>query len=652
MFWISFAAALLTIPSAAQSAAEPPSRALLRELTASTRLAGTTGSSFGAKVVARHLAAAGYEVELDSREVLLSLPRKIEIAIHENAWNEVPLSARIDRFDADAIPPGDVPKYNAWTKSGDVRAIAVDAGYGLRADFERLKELGVDVRGTVAIVRYGKSYRGVKVDLAAQYGCAAVLLFDDASRDGAERGPVWPMGPWKPDWEAQRGSISPMGRTPGDPSTPGWPSPAKGEPVRRLSSAELDLALPKIPCIPIGSAEARSILARLAEVDVSAAAEGTPAVRERIGPGPVQVRLSVDVPRELRSVINVIGRLHGESQDFVLAGGHRDAWVRGANDNGAGCVGMLRAAQHLGERAKSGWKPKSGIAFAFWDAEEFGLIGSTEWAEAHADTLRAHALLYVNADVGISGIRMRHASGTPGVLAMLQRVLERNATAPYDASVDASARPANLWEEWRVAIDGGEPRLSLPGSGSDFAVFLHHLSLPVLEVGLGGSSGGQYHTAFDDFVQVDRYLDPGFVGHELYGRLMADLLAEVATLGRASFDAVEAAREMARRAREAGREGGETPWLGTERAERIAVAFESAAEALRPGVAFYPSLALSTGLPDRVWYRNPLWTPGLEDGYGSETFPLLRIAAAKSTEELDREIAVLVASIGRLAPEK
>ena len=645
---------LLALALCTAGAGDPPSRELLLELTSTPRLAGTSGSVVGAKIVARRLEEAGWKVETDVREVLLSLPRSIELAIYDDAFADRPVVERKDRFDPDAIPPADVPKCNGWSASGTVRAAVVDAGYGLREDFERLKSLGVDVRGCVALARYGKCYRGIKVDLATQYGCSAVLLFSDADEDGPEKGPTWPEGPWKPDWEAQRGSINPIAHVPGDPSTPGWPSPKPGEKgARRATAEEIAEALPKIPCIPIGWRDAKALIQRLAPVAVrDAEGRETP---EALGPGPVQARVAVDQPRDYRTIRNVIGRLPGASEDTVIAGAHRDAWVRGANDDGAGTVAMLRAAQHLGGKVREGWKPKRTITLAFWDAEEFGLIGSTEWGEANEAWLREHALAYINADTGVNGPRFRGAGGTPGMLAVLQRVLARIPPAP---TKDGAPAPANLWEEWRALVkeraksepEKAEPRLGLPGSGSDFAVFVHHLSIPSLEPSFGGSGGGgAYHTTFDDFSFVEKYVDPGFVGHETAGRLLAELLAEIADYA-SFFDEAEAARELARRAREAATETALAPNL-----ERIAQSFEQAAERresatfdVSPWKPFYRSLELESGLEGRAWYRNRLWAPGLEDGYGSETFPTLRVAAAKGEEALAAEAKSIVESVDRL----
>ncbi len=663
----------LALAAGGDTAPAPPSRELLLELTEVPRLAGTSGSVVGAKIVARRLEEAGWKVEIDAREVLLSLPRSIEFSIYDDAFADRPAVERRERFDPDAIPAGDVPKCSGWSASGTVRAAVVDVGYGVREDFERLKSLGVDVRGSVALARYGKCYRGIKVDLAAQYGCSAVLLFSDAEEDGPAKGPTWPEGPWKPDWDAQRGSINPIAHVPGDPSTPGWPSPKPGaKEARRASAQEIADALPKIPCIPIGWRDAKALLSKLALVTVTEKAttdKESKETHEALGPGPVQARIVVEQPRDLRTIRNVVARLPGESEDTVIAGAHRDSWVRGANDDGAGTVAMLRAAQLLGEKAKSGWKPKRTITLGFWDAEEFGLVGSTEWGEANEAWLREHAVAYVNADTAVNGPHFRGAGGTPGMLAVVRRVAARIPCAPAKdaspAAADATAPtnlPTNLWEEWAALArerakgdpDKAEPRLGLPGSGSDFAVFVHHLSIPCVEPGFGGSGGGgAYHTTFDDFSFVEKFVDPGFIGHELAGRFFAELLAEIADYG-AFFDEAEAARELARRGRETASEPKLDPRIGAS-LERIAQSFDRAAERrdhetfdVAPWKPFYRMLEIESGIEGRTWYRNRLWAPGLEDGYGSETFPSLRTAAAKGEEALAAETDAIVESIDRL----
>ncbi|MEM7310061.1 MAG: M28 family peptidase [Planctomycetota bacterium] len=606
-------------PPAAPTPNDPPARGLSRKLTAQPRLASTEGGMAAARFVAMTLAKAGFEVELDERIVCLSLPRRIELALFA-ADSKEPWVHRVETYDAGASNPGDVPRYSAWSTSDSVRAEVFEAGRGLRADYERMRAEGVEFEDRIALVKYGGAYRGVKAELAAEYGCAGVLLYSDPASDGYARGPAWPEGPWKPGDAAQRGAISALTRAPGDPTTPGWPSPRLGEEGRRLSDDERDARLPTLPCLPIGGEEAVQIRRRLRSGEA------------------VEARLDLDIPRDNHLIVNVIARLEGEEPGFVVAGNHRDAWVRGAHDAGSGTVALLRAAQRLGARARAGWKPRYGIVLGFWDAEEFGLIGSTEWAEAYADELRDEAIAYVNADAAVSGTRFR-ASAAPGLLATLRAALER---VP-----DPAADSGTVWDQWAGA---GTPRPGLPGSGSDYTVFLHHLSIPVVDISLSGNSGGQYHTRFDDFELMERFLDPGWVGHEAAGHLLEELLVELDARGFAALDNGAAVRELAGLVRGAY----EADWLPEPPARRLGQAFESLAaaadaraEAASPVDAGTPRLypALAAPLADRPWYRNRLWAPGLETGYAAETLPALRTAAAEGGEALAKEVESLAQAL-------
>jgi N-acetylated-alpha-linked acidic dipeptidase len=602
----------------------PPSRALSLELTQSSRLAGTIGSITGSEIVAKHLRAAGWKVEFDDREVMLSMPRRLGFAVYVDGEAKTPAHERVERFDPDAIPPGDVPAFNAWSASGKARGKVVDVGFGLAADYERLAKSGVEVKGCVALARYGRAYRGVKAQQAEEHGCVAVLLFSETSSDGGEKGPVWPEGPWKPDFEVQRGSILPVANAPGDPTTPDGPSSKNGVKCERIGGSALDDALPKILCLPIGVRDVRAIWTRMKNGE-----DGKP-----LGPGPVEVELDLDVPRELRTIRNVIATLPGQDDQLVIAGAHRDAWVRGAQDSGSGCVALLRVAQHLGERAKAGWKPGHTLQLAFWDAEEFGLIGSTEWGEANADHLRDKCLIYVNEDACVSGTQVS-ASGAPGMLGAVHRLFDRLKTADGKKT---------LWEDWSSRAKDNTPSLGLPGGGSDHAVFIHHLCIPVLEVGFGGNDGGGYHTTFDDFALMDRFLDPGWVGHELAGNVLSELLVQLASEPDAGFDVEEAATAFAMHARKLGDE----PWFGTERGQKLATEFDALAHtAAAPTwkqahrrVRLYQSFEHPSGLTDRAWFSNELWAPALDNGYGSETWPRLRALHA-SPSALDDEVTLL-----------
>lgn len=595
--------------------APPPSRALSMDLCAIPRLAGTAGSERAARWVSAKLNAAGWDVGIETRGALLSLPRSIDFSASA-AGSE--LFRRRDRFDANAVPPGDVPLYHAWAKSGIAEGRVVDVGRGLRADFEALVAAEVQLKGTIALARYGGAYRGVKVALATEFGCAGCLIFSAPDEDGPTKGDTWPKGPWKPGYDAQRGSILSLTTAPGDPSTPGFASPLwdtegtatagtnEAPDTKPLMGAALEARLPKIPSLPIGSAHAGAMLDRM-----QAGEE-------------VTARIVLDMQVERRALFNVIASLKPTpdwSGDFVIAGTHRDAWVRGAQDSGSGVVSLVRAAQRMGDKFQAGWRPEHEIRVAFWDGEESGLMGSTEWGEAHADEIQAHCLAYINGDACVSGLNF-HISGTPGLEGSIRGAL---------GQIDSPKTGASMADDWLNAAKDGQPHLGLPGSGSDYTVFLHHLGIPVLDFGLSGNGGGQYHTAFDDFAQMDRFLDPTWAGHEKAAEVFAGLLIEVSTAGRASFDAALAARELSRAM-------AATTSEDTAAVVEVCTALDLLALAAADGglgedaPRLYQLLAAPNGLPGRPWYRNVLWAPGHETGYAAVTLPTLADGASAIVE--------------------
>jgi len=400
-------------------------------------------------------------------------------------------------------------------------------------------------------------------------------------------------------------------------STPGWPSPPPGAPGKRLSEEEWNARLPRILCTPITGAEYAAIR------DAGALA---------------RVTLQLDLRRELFDIVNVIATLSGTSEDLVVVGNHRDAWVRGAQDAGSGTVALVRAAQLLRERIEEGWKPGCTLVFAFWDAEEFGLIGSTEWGEANVDRLGEHGLLYVNADSAVSGLRFG-VNGSPGWSSVLAATLAR---IP-DPRHDEFAPGTTLLDTWNGKQKPGT--LGLLGSGSDFTVFVHHLGVPALNFAFRGNRGGQYHTRFDDFDHMDRFLDPTWRGHETAARFVCELVSEVSERGRSALDGAEAAASLAARVRGAGVEVTDgSRWLGSPRAERLASVLDTIATQFRGGredAHFYRVLLQEGGLEGRPWYRNPFWAPGMETGYAAETLPDLRLAARHGPAELERAVEAL-----------
>ncbi|MDG2144284.1 MAG: M28 family peptidase, partial [Planctomycetota bacterium] len=411
---------------------------------------------------------------------------------------------------------------------------------------------------------------------------------------------------------------------PGDPSTPGFASPLwstegtatagsnESPDAAPLDGDALTARLPKIPSVPLGSRHAELLIEQLAT-----GAE-------------VTVRLELDMLVERRALYNVIGSLKPAPDwtgDFVMAGTHRDAWVRGAQDSGSGVVSLVRAAQHLGAKYAAGWRPKNELRLAFWDGEESGLMGSTEYGEAFADEIQERCLAYLNGDACVSGLNFR-VSGTPGLELVLSQALGRIAS-PKTAD-------ATLRNDWAGFDPDGMPKtdlphLGLPGSGSDYTVFLHHLGIPVLDMGFGGNGGGQYHTAFDDFGQMDRFLDPTWAGHEKAGELFAGLLTEFTDQGRDSFDAALAATELARAL---GAADGDASAIA-----QVQAALEQLAQAATDGdlgesaPRLYQALAMPSGLPGRPWYRNALWAPGHETGYAAVLLPTLTTTGVEAIVE-------------------
>jgi N-acetylated-alpha-linked acidic dipeptidase len=313
-----------------------------------------------------------------------------------------------------------------------------------------------------------------------------------------------------------------MGRAPGDPSTPGFASPAPGvDEPRRVDTAALDGALPRLLCHPIGADLAQLIRAHLVTRTLPDATEASP-----VGPGPAEVLLDLDLPRELGTIVNVVARMEGRDGGLVLAGSHRDAWVRGAQDSGSGCVSLLLAAEELGRRARDGWKPEHGIALAFWDAEEFGLVGSTEYAEDQRARLQEQLIMYVNIDMYMKG--RFDPGGVPSLRAFVA-----------DVAMDVPQGSSTVFEDWRQSewhrlpaaareshAVNSSPGLKPLGSGADFVPFQDHLGVPTLAIEFIGDNGygyGTYHTNYDSRAYVEKIADPGFEQGVLMARVLGTM---------------------------------------------------------------------------------------------------------------------------------
>jgi N-acetylated-alpha-linked acidic dipeptidase len=394
----------------------------LRILTQAPHIAGSAEDKATADYVAKKFREAGLDTEIVEYKVWMNYPKEISVDVTAPANVHMHGPAR-ERVDGDPFQddPRVVMPFNGMSPSGDAEAEIVYANYGTAADFKKLDEMKIDVRGKIVLARYGENFRGVKAFIAQQHGAAGLIIYSDPADDGWQRGDKYPQGPWHPDTGVQRGSVGYMFEFPGDPTTPGIASTPDLPDSKRTSPSE-SAQMPKIPVTPISYADAWPILAHLGGPDTPREWQGALPFTYHTGPGPVKVKMHLKQDYQFRTIWDVIGRVagSGDPDSWVIAGNHRDAWVYGAVDPNSGTAAMLEAVHGIGELLKSGWKPKRTIVFGSWDAEEEGLIGSTEWGEQHEGDL-GKAVAYFNVDVAVSGQKFG-ASGVPSLKQFLRDV--------------------------------------------------------------------------------------------------------------------------------------------------------------------------------------------------------------------------------------
>ncbi len=601
-----------------------------------------------------------------------------------------------------------LPTYNAYSADGDVTAPLVYVNYGRPADYEQLDRLGISVKGAIVIARYGASWRGIKPKVAAEHGALGCLIYSDPRDDGYFGGEVFPEGPMRPRDGVQRGSVMDMPVYPGDPLTPG----AGATPdAKRLAVADAPTIM-KIPVLPISYGDAQPLLDALTGRVAPADWRGALPITYRIGPGPATVHLKLAFNWTVTPIYDVIARLPGSMypDEWIIRGNHHDAWVNGASDPVSGISAELEEARALGELRKQGWQPKRTIVYAAWDGEEPALLGSTEWVEAHAAELEAHAAVYLNTDGNGRGYLGMAGSHT---LESFINSVARSVEDP-EARVSAwkrlqAARIANgSTEERREARTRDDLRIGALGSGSDFTPFLQHSGVPTLNLGYGGEDdSGNYHSIYDDFYHYTHFSDTDFA----YGRLAAqtvgtavirladadvlpfeftrladtvkgyvdDLQAllkrrqdEVQERNSQIEDGVFAAIRDPKRPLIAPEVEAVPPALNFAPLENASTALTAAAERYKKALAAASSrlagnaaavravnakliqserqLLDPSGLPHREWYRHLLYAPGFYTGYDVKTVPGVREAIEqKQYGAVDSEIARAARAISRVA---
>jgi len=588
-----------------------------------------------------------------------------------SVWMPHPLSTRVWRIAPDPIElnlqEGKVPEdmtsfafpqvmpFNGYGAAGDVRGEVVYVNYGLIEDYAQLDSMGVSVKGKIAIARYGRSYRGIKAREAEKHGALGLIIYSDPADDGYVRGDVYPAGPMRPSHGVQRGSVM---NPNGDPSTPGYPSTPN---AKRIALGEMDV--PHIPVLPVSYGNAAELLRGLTGKSIPQPWQGGLPFRYHVGPGPVQARIAVTTDattNPYKQIWDTFGTIRGGEfpDEMVIIGGHRDAWGPGAADNVSGTVSVLEAARVIAEQVKAGKRPKRTIVFATWDAEEWGLIGSTEFVEEDSLRLTRSAVAYLNQDDVAQGPNFG-GGGSPSLRALLRDVA-RNVPDP--------GGQGSVYDVWRkranLAADTLEPQMGDPGGGSDFAGFYNHLGIPIADWGFGGPAG-VYHSAYDSYHWMTKFGDPTFEFHAANARIGVAALLRIANAEILPYDYVEYARTMRRFSTQVERSIADKHWKmsggvlngAVGRMESAAVAFNAArdralAAQLSPTIAKQVNATLlgverqltrPQGLVTRPWFRNLVYASDENNGYSTMVLPSVNEAIRLGDESMvEREIADLV----------
>jgi N-acetylated-alpha-linked acidic dipeptidase len=687
-------------------------REWMRKLAARPHHVGSAQGKANAEFMAGLFRSWGYEVEIERFDVLFPTPkvRLLELTAPERfaaRLAEPPLAA-----DSTSHQTAEqLPTYNAYSIDGDVTGQLVYVNYGVPRDYEELERRGIDVRGKIVIARYGGSWRGIKPKVAAERGAVGCIIYSDPRDDGYFQGDVYPTGAWRNEHGTQRGSVADMPLFPGDPLTPGVGATATAKRLERKDAPTLT----KIPVLPISYGDALPLLRALGGPVAPQSWRGALPITYHLGPGPATVRLKLEFDWKLVPAYDVIARLKGAERpdEWVIRGNHHDAWVNGADDPISGMVALMEEARAVGELARQGLRPRRTIVYAAWDAEEPGLLGSTEWAEQHADELRRKAVAYINTDSNGRGFLSAGGSHT---LEPLVNEVARDVTDPQKkVSVHERARALRIMdgsaEERREARERADLRIAALGSGSDYTPFLQHLGIASLNLGFGGEDGGgSYHSVYDSFDHYTRFGDPSFD----YGLALARVAGRV-TLRLANAEIIPLSfaalsDTVGRYVREVTRLADETREEITERNRRLAErTFDLTADPTEtfiapkrqepaPHLNFAPllnaqvrlqesarryhsalaapaartrladpatrdrlnaillraerALMRTEGLPRRPWFRHQIYAPGFYTGYGVKTLPAVREAIEQHDwREADAQIPHVAATLERLAAE-
>ncbi|KAA2216465.1 transferrin receptor-like dimerization domain-containing protein [Maribacter flavus] len=659
----------------------------IQKMSAEPHWVGTKFGEENAKWMRDQFKSWGYDAKIETYHVLFPYPTERVLELTEPTQYKAKLTAvpvEGDPYTAqgDAL----LPSYNAFSTDGDVEGELVFVNYGIPKDYEELEKLGISVKGKIVIAKYQGSWRGIKPKLAAENGAIGCIIYSDPQDDGYGRGDVYPKGAFKNKTGVQRGSVMDMPTYPGDVLTPGY---GATKDAKRLTKEEAP-TITKIPVLPISYEDAQPLLEALEGPIAPESWRGGLPITYHIGPGKAKVHLKLKFDWQLVPAHNVIATMKGTEfpDQWVVRGNHHDAWVHGANDPVSGMVALMEEARAVGEMAKKGQKPKRTLVYCAWDAEEPGLIGSTEWVEDHKKELQEKVVAYINTDGngrGFLGVGGSHS---------LQSMVSEVAGAVTDPQTKVSVKERRIA---RDMVNGGNDTFELYalGSGSDYTPFIQHAGIASLNLGFGGENeGGEYHTIYDTYPHYKRFKDPEFA----YGVALANTAGRI-TLRLANADIIpldfsawyktvsgyleEIMEETAkmrtsvekhnklidRNAFELAldpRENIKAP----ERKEPVPYLdfspLQNVLSELKSTIDAYSSIDLhkvskaekeklnallmdaehkltsEDGLPRRPWFKHQIYAPGFYTGYGVKTLPGVREAIEqKNWSEAKEQISVL-----------
>ncbi|XP_056858416.1 probable glutamate carboxypeptidase LAMP1 [Raphanus sativus] len=590
----------------------------LRTLTRRPHVAGSEANAEAAAFVRSAFASSSLKTHLVSYQVSLTYPlhRSLVLTPNESSKNQITFALEQEHVVGDNNNPYAkevTPTFHGYAKSGNVSGPAVYANYGRVQDFAAL-----NVSGAVVVARYGEIYRGDIVRNAYSAGAVGVVIYTDKRDYGGGGGDeCFPVSKWMPPSGVQVGSVY---NGLGDPTTPGW---ASVDGCERLSEEAVELSgdSPLIPSLPISAADAevilKSIVGDVAHGDVYP-----------VGPGPGILNLSYIGKTVIAQIENVIGVIEGEEEPdrYVILGNHRDAWSFGAVDPNSGTAVLLEIAQRLDKLHRRGWKPRRTIILCNWDAEEYALIGSTEWVEENREMLASRAVAYLNIDCAVSGPGFR-ASATP----QLDELIKQAAREVQDP--DNSTQ--TIYDSWVGSSNSGVIG-RLGDLTSDYAAFVQHVGVPAADMRFGGGYP-VYHSMYDDFTWMEKFGDPMFQRHVAMASVLGLVALRLADEEVLPFNYVSYASELMKSAEDLEKEKLDhsidvSPLIKSIQdlctaAQGIHIEKEGVKGALKVRklndrlMMAERALTDRDGLSGRPWYKHLVYGPAKYDDYGSKSFP-------------------------------